>query len=191
MTPRRALLKLINQKCHRYQPADPFTLASGEKSPHYVNLRALVADPKHRHELARMLAGAGVLHDVGNIAGVPLGGVALATEVSTILQLPLILVRKEAKKHGTGQRVEAPWGDQLPYGGKPYPALLVEDVVTSGASVVDTVRALNDAHVPVAAVVAVVDREAGGREAIERAGTKFHALFTLNEIIDQTQRDHP
>lgn len=87
-------------------------------------------------------------------------------------------VRKEAKSHGTGRLIEGPFeaGDQV---------VIVEDVITTGGSALRAARAVADAGGTIAGVLALVDREEGGRESIEAAGYAVRALAPASEIVRQ------
>lgn len=187
------LVPLLRNKCVLHAPpGQPFTLASGKTSMHYIDIRRAALDAKGLDLLARVLFdrvqkfGTGVSH----VAGVALGGCPLATAVSleSVRALDecrvsmghptysVLYVRKEPKSHGTGKLVEGVHarGDKV---------VLLEDVVTSGGSSLKAIEALRDAGVDVAGVVAVLDREEGGGEAL-RAALPFESLVTLRELLN-------
>jgi orotate phosphoribosyltransferase len=89
-------------------------------------------------------------------------------------------VRKEAKAHGTGKRIEGPFqaGDRV---------VVVEDVITTGGSALEAVKAVRAEHGQVVGVLAVVDRDEGGREAIEGAGVPVRALVSRHAIVARLQ----
>ena len=90
--------------------------------------------------------------------------------------MPALFVRKAAKEHGTGRRIEGPWRDGLR-------VAVVDDTMTSGASALDAARAVREAGGQVEAVWGLVDREEGAREAVEAEGYRFGAIFTLAELL--------
>lgn len=119
--------------------------------------------------------------EVDAVGGLTLGAdpVSYATayaSAGSARPLRAFTVRKEAKSHGTGQLIEGPFrrGDRV---------LVIEDVITTGASALKAAAAIRDAGGIVIGVVAVVDREEGGREAIEQAGYGVAALATATEIM--------
>jgi orotate phosphoribosyltransferase len=92
--------------------------------------------------------------------------------------LTALYVRKEAKDHGTSKLIEGTFrvGDRV---------ILLEDVVTSGGSTLGSIKTLRDAGLEVKAVIAVLDREEGGRAKIEETGAPFYALTTLKELLGE------
>ncbi len=151
-----------------------FRLRSGAVSTEYFDKYRFEAEPA----LLRELAGALVpLVPAGTelLAGLELGGVPLATMLSQLTGLPARFVRKAAKAYGTCQLAEG--GDLA---GRRV--LVVEDVVTSGGQVVISTGQLRAAGALVTAAVCVIDRQAGGREALAEAGVELSALFTTSDL---------
>lgn len=154
-----------------------FTLSSGETSSYYVDVKTACGDPK----ILSTLAQHGTVYAVGHdaVAGTALGGVPLAVALGLEAGRETFLVRPEGKGHGTGGRLEGPVdGDER--------VLVVEDVVTTGGSLVDAVEAVREAGCTVDHALAVVDREAGGREALAEVDVALHALVTLSELAEHT-----
>jgi orotate phosphoribosyltransferase len=173
----------------------PFILASGKKSMTYVDVRRTSLTADGLALLAENLYWKINKLDLRprRVAGVALGGCPLASGVSlaSIMMnavapgmgtLDVVYVRKESKEHGTGKRVEGIFdqGDKV---------VLIEDVVTSGKSSLNALKALTEAVLIVIGIVAVLDREEGGKAAIEDSGTPFAALVTLKELL-QKPRTH-
>ncbi|HEX5852641.1 MAG TPA: phosphoribosyltransferase family protein [Solirubrobacteraceae bacterium] len=109
------------------------------------------------------------------IAGIELGGVPLAVVVSQVSGLPTVFVRKAAKTYGTCRLAEG--GDVA---GRRI--AVIEDVVTSGGQVIESCRELRDREADIAAVLCVIDREAGGRENLAGEGLDLRALFTMSQL---------
>ena len=109
------------------------------------------------------------------LAGLELGGVPLATVASQLCGLPTLFVRKEAKTYGTCKLAEG--GDVAR-----RRLTIVEDVVTSGGQQLASARALRERGAEVDTVVCVIDREAGGREALAAEGLELRTLFTLSAL---------
>jgi orotate phosphoribosyltransferase len=150
-----------------------FTLASGQTSDVYVDVKRATTDPARLARIARGLAAH--LGTEDRLAGMELGAVPLVVALALQSGRPYALVRKAAKSHGTQQRVE---GD-VPPGAR---VLVVEDVVTTGGTVVETVQLLREAGATVERVVCVVDREQGGTERLAAVGVQLEALATLAEL---------
>jgi orotate phosphoribosyltransferase len=151
-----------------------FVLSSGARSDYYLDKYRFETRPDVLRRIARGLAGL-VPDDVVRIAGTELGAVALATALALECDLPFVIVRKTAKPYSTERMIEG----ELEVGDR---VVLVEDVVTSGAQAIKAARHLLEAGAEVDRIVAVVDREEGGRAAMAEAGFDLAALFTRTEL---------
>jgi orotate phosphoribosyltransferase len=150
-----------------------FTLASGATSDVYVDIKRVWTEPKNLQPIARALAQQ--VGEAARLAGMELGAVPLVVAVALETGRPYAVVRKAAKTHGTQHRIEG----EVPPGER---VLVVEDVTTSGGSVVETVELLRSAGAVVTDVVTVVDREAGARDRLAALGIRLTALATLGEL---------
>jgi orotate phosphoribosyltransferase len=152
-----------------------FTLRSGRKSKYYLDKYLFETQPALLRELARRFAKY-VTADVTRIAGAELGGIALAAATSLETGKPFVIVRNAKKAgYGTGKLIEGKLE-------KADRVLLVEDVATSGGQAIEACKTLHDAGAVVTQVVVAIDRQEGGREAIETAGLRFAALFTTADL---------
>jgi len=151
-----------------------FRLRSGEVSREYFDKYRFESDPALLREIGEGLAAL-LPEGVDAFAGLELGGVPLAVAASQATGLPTVFVRKQAKTYGTCRLAE---------GAEVAGASLavIEDVVTSGGQVVESCAALRELGASVAVVLCVVDREAGGRENIARAGMELRSLFTTSTL---------
>jgi orotate phosphoribosyltransferase len=174
---RVALLQMLAERAYR---RGSFTLASGRSSEHYVNCK-----PVSLSGQGLAMLGALMLEQVEPaalaVAGLTLGADPLVSAVALQAalagrSLDALIVRKEAKGHGTGAWLEGP----LPPAGSRITVL--EDVVTTGGSALKAVNQLREAGYVVEQVVAVVDRQEGGAEAMEAAGLSLRSLFLLEEV---------
>jgi orotate phosphoribosyltransferase len=151
-----------------------FLLRSGATSDEYFDKYLLEADPALLHAIAEAMAPL-VPPAIDALAGLELGGVPLATALSQLTALPTRFVRKEAKAYGTCRLAEG--GDV-----EGLRVVVVEDVVTSGGQVVMSCADLRERGAEIVRVLCIIDREAGGADALEAEGLDLHALFTMTEL---------
>ena len=151
-----------------------FTLRSGRTSSYYVDKYLFSTNPKILTELGRIFARQ-LPAETTRLAGAELGGIPLVTAASLASGLPCVLVRREAKGYGTSKQLEGHLepGDRV---------VVVEDVVTTGGQSIEAAKLLTGAGAEVLKITAVVDRQDGGRENIEKAGYVFEAIFTAEEL---------
>jgi orotate phosphoribosyltransferase len=152
-----------------------FQLRSGRESNEYFDKYLFESDPLLLREVGEALAAL-VPGRAQVVAGLELGGIPLATIVSQITQLPTLFVRKEAKTYGTCRLAE---------GGEVTGRRLavVEDVVTSGGQLLASCAALREQGAEIAGVLCVIDRQQGGREALEAAHLPLQSLFTMEQLL--------
>lgn len=160
-----------------------FTLKSGIESPFYVDLRPLASDPKILKHLANYLLDMLPLDNFDLICGVPYAALPMATAMSLESYLPLIIKRKEAKQYGTKKLIEGIYE-------KGQNCLLVEDVITSGKSLLETIPEIENEGIKVSDIVVVLDREQGGRALLESKGYRVHTLFTISEVCAMLQEEN-
>jgi len=163
---------------HAYLEGD-FVLRSGRRSRYYLDKYRFETRPDLLEPLGAAIAAAVAEHepDATRLAGPELGAVTLAAAASLAGRLPFVIVRKQAKEYGTGNRLEGPFeaGERV---------CLVEDVVTSGGALLETVDALRAAGLECRTAVCVVDREEGGSDALARKAVRLRPLFRATEIIE-------
>ena len=158
-----------------------FTLASGKKSLYYVDLRLVPSYPHEFRVMIKHLASQ-VIQEIGldrfnSIASVPTGGLIIATALAAQTLKPLIYVRGKPKDYGTAKLVEG----VIRQGTS---AVIVDDVVTTGGSVVNAVRALKDAGISVKHAYVIVDRMQGAQKAFSESGVQMHALLNILQITE-------
>jgi len=159
-----------------------FTLKSGIESPFYVDLRPLASDPKILKNLANYLLEMLPLDNFDLICGVPYAALPMATAMSLESYIPLIIKRKEAKNYGTKKLIEGIYQ-------KGQNCLLVEDVITSGKSLIETIAEVEQEDLKVADIVVVLDREQGGKQLLESKGFRVHTLFNISEVCTILQEE--
>ena len=160
-----------------------FTLKSGIESPFYVDLRPLASDPKILKKLSNYLLELISIEDFDIICGVPYAALPMATAMSLESELPLIIKRKEAKTYGTKKLIEGIFS-------KGQNCLLVEDVITSGKSLLETIPEIENEGISVSDIVVVLDREQGGKEMLEEKGFKVHSLFNITEVCEILRKNN-
>lgn len=177
---RRTLRDLLRARSVRQ---GDFVLASGARSSYYIDARLTTLSGSGQLLIGRLglaaVDAAGWSPDA--VGGLTLGADPVAcaiahTAAAVGRTIDAFTVRKEAKAHGTGRLIEGNLRD----GGR---VVAVEDVITTGDSALRAIRAVEDAGARVLGVLAVVDREQGGRAAIEAAGHDVVALFTASELL--------
>ncbi len=159
-----------------------FTLKSGIESPFYVDLRPLASDSKILKNLANYLLDMLPLDNFDLICGVPYAALPMATAMSLESYIPLIIKRKEAKEYGTKKMIEGIYQ-------KGQNCLLVEDVITSGKSLIETIAEIEQEDIKVADIVVVLDREQGGKQLLESRGYRVHTLFNITEVCNILQEN--
>lgn len=174
-----ALLQLLHQRSIRH---GDFTLASGARSTYYIDARPTTMSAEGLHLIGRL--GVAALRARGwapaVVGGLTMGAdpVAYAVALASRAAPPVIdafSVRKEAKGHGTGQQIEG----NFRAGAR---VVVVEDVITSGGSAEKAIAAVTAAGGQVVGVLAVVDREQGGRQRLEGSGHKVVSLTTSSRL---------
>ncbi len=149
-----------------------FVLASGKRSNYFVNIKRASTNPRVLKEIARAMAP----HvDGRKIAGMALGAVPLAVAVSLETGQPFVMVRKEAKDHGTKDLIEGEVEDGDEF-------VIVEDVATTGGSTMRVVEALMAKGAKVAKAVVVVDREEGAAELLSGKGIEMVSIFKAKDL---------
>jgi orotate phosphoribosyltransferase len=166
---------------HAYLEGD-FLLRSGKRSRYYLDKYRFETRPDLLRPIGELLARAVLEHapEATRLAGPELGAVALATAASLESGLPFVIVRKEAKEYGTAKRLEGPFeeGETI---------CLIEDVVTSGGALLESVVALREAGLVVNTAVCVVDREEGGADALARQAVRLRPLFRAGELLQRAK----
>jgi orotate phosphoribosyltransferase len=162
-----------------YQEGD-FVLSSGQKSTYYINGKQVTLHPLGALAIGRLLL-AQLPPETEAVAGLTLGADPIVSAVSVVSAyenqpVMALIIRKEAKGHGTMAYIEGP---QIPQGAD---VVVLEDVVTTGQSALKAVKRLQDAGYQVNSVMALVDRQQGGAQLYQEAGLQFNALFTIEQL---------
>lgn len=172
--------QLLEIKAVFLKPNDPFTWASGIKSPIYCDNRLTLGFPKVRQFIAAALAEK-IKEDFGDvdvIAGTATAGIPHAAWVSDLLDLPMVYVRSKAKEHGKGNQIEGP----ISQGQK---VVVIEDLISTGGSSLKAVEALEQVGVEVLGIAAIFTYGLEkGNKLLAEAGTKLVTLTNYDELIE-------
>ncbi len=162
-----------------------FTLASGEHSSIYLDVRKTALRGDGAVLIGKLLVDAIHENQVDAVGGMTLGADPLLTAIAIAAQeterpLHAIIVRKDAKEHGTQNQLEIAGGIS-----PKAKIAVVDDVVTTAGSTIKAIVALRKSGFDIQHAFCVVDREAGGRQALDEIGVSLHALYTLSELSEK------
>ncbi len=171
---------LLQSKAIKLEPANPFTWASGWKSPIYCDNRRTLSFPEIRGIIKDALAHT-IRHyypQVEVIAGVATGAIAQGALVADAMRLPFVYVRSAAKGHGLGNQIEG-------YLEPAKKVVVVEDLISTGGSSLAAVEALREAGNPVLGMVAIFTYGFPvAEENFKNAACELHTLTNYNELLD-------
>jgi orotate phosphoribosyltransferase len=158
-----------------------FTLASGKSSSYYVDLRLVPSYPREFRMMVKYLENQ-ITEDVGldnfeSIVSVPTGGLVIASALAIETVKPLIYVRSKPKDYGTSKSVEGKIHDGMK-------VVMIDDVATTGGSVVNAIKSLTEVNVPVKDAYVIVDRMEGADEALAELGVKMHSILNILQIAE-------
>ncbi|OPY10668.1 MAG: Orotate phosphoribosyltransferase [Syntrophaceae bacterium PtaB.Bin038] len=175
------LAGIILEKSFKYSDNPPFTLASGRKSNYYFNCKPTTLDPEGMNLIGNLLFDMIEDLDVTAAGGLTLGADPMANALSVISfqrgkPVKSFIVRKETKDHGTKSRIEGTVkaGEGV---------VILDDVITTGGSTLSAIEAAREAGLIVRRVIALIDREEGGRENIEKEVGDVRAVLTRTEVM--------
>lgn len=154
-----------------------FTLSSGMKSNYYINMKKAITEPKILSSISNLICNEIKGSNIDKIAGPALGAVPIATAVSLDSNLPLLMIRKQKKGYGTSKLIEGELneGDNV---------VVVEDVSTTGGSLLKAIKAIQDNGGIVKKAFVVVDRNEGAIENFKNNNLKLEALINVNDFFD-------
>lgn len=184
-TLRQFLLDLFVKRA--YQEGD-FLLSSGQRSNYYINGKQVTLTAEGALAIGRLLLSM-LPFDTEAVAGLTLGADPIVSAVSVVSALenrplPALIIRKQAKGHGTQAYIEGP---SLAAGAK---VVVLEDVVTTGRSAMLAVERLQAVGYQVEQVISLVDREQGGAEFYQSQGLGFQAIFSISDIQKQARKSN-
>jgi len=179
-----SLQDLIKQlKQHNLVKTGDFVLKSGIRSNLYFDFKGLINHPKLVNALCEELSQLITNQSAVCVAGVPLGGIPYATMVSHITNLPQVLIREEPKTYGLQQQIEGyVSGTKI---------ILVEDVITTGQSVINTINILKANHIDIAQIICILDRAQGGVDKIIELGYDVSCLYKASDFTGTLKSIEP
>lgn len=178
---KREIMPYLIERAFLYRPENPFELSSGKVSPYYLDCRKITLYGLTFKLIGELFWEELRYTDIEGVAGMSIGAdpivcAILSSALSEERVLEGILIRKEPKKYGTGKQLEGHFWEGMK-------VAIVEDVVTTGGSLIKAIEACEREGLHIISVLALVDREEGGRSALKERGYELKAFFTLSEII--------
>jgi orotate phosphoribosyltransferase len=175
------LIELIIEKAFKYSKEPVFKLVSGRMSNYYFNCKAVTLHPEGMYIIGNLVFDLIRALDVKGIGGLTLGAdpIAYAVAYTSYLKgkpVEAFVVRKTPKSHGTMQWIEGNMakGDR---------AVIVDDVITTGKSTIEAITRAKEAGLEIVKVIALIDRQEGGREAVEASGYNLASIITREEVM--------
>ena len=180
------LADMIIAKSFKYSDDPPFTLASGRTSNYYFNCKPTTLDPEGMNLIGEIIFEMLANADVTAVGGLTLGADPIANALSVISwqkgkPIKSFIVRKDAKGHGTKSAIEGnvQAGERV---------AIIDDVITTGGSTITAIERAREAGLVVDRVIALIDREEGGRENIAAHVARVDAVLTRTQIMARYQK---
>jgi orotate phosphoribosyltransferase len=183
---KKRLIELTLEKAFKYSEEPVFKLVSGRVSNYYFNCKAVALHPEGMNLIGNLIFE--MIKDLGvkGIGGLTLGAdpIAYAVAYTSFLKgnpIEAFIVRKTPKSHGTMQLIEGnvKKGDRV---------VIVDDVITTGKSTIEAITKAKEEGLEVVKVIAFIDRQEGGKEAIEALGYKVDSVITRDEVMELYER---
>jgi len=152
-----------------------FTLSSGSESDFYVDMKKAITDPEILSQVAKIISHIILDDKIDLVAGPALGAVPIATAVALYSGIPMLMIRKAQKGYGTSKLIEG----ELKEGDR---VIVVEDVTTTGNSLLKAVRAVQDNGGVVERTFVIVDREEGAVEHLKKEGVILEPLVSISDV---------
>jgi orotate phosphoribosyltransferase len=177
------LIELIIEKAFQYSEEPVFKLVSGKVSNYYFNCKAVTLHPEGMYLIGNLIFDLIKDLHVKGIGGLTLGAdpIAYAVSYTSYLKknpIEAFVVRKTAKTHGTQLWIEGnvTKGDKV---------VIIDDVITTGKSTIEAINRAKEEGIDIVKVIAFIDRQEGGREAIQASGYKLNSLITREEVMSR------
>ncbi|MDH5202844.1 MAG: orotate phosphoribosyltransferase [Nitrospirota bacterium] len=179
---KKRLIELIIEKAFKYSKEPVFKLVSGKMSNYYFNCKAVALYPEGMHLIGNLIFDAIKDLNIKGIGGLTLGAdpIAYAGAYTSYLKekpVEAFVIRKTPKSHGTMQWIEGnvKEGDRV---------VIVEDVITTGKSTIEAITRAKEAGLEIVKVIALIDRQESGREAVEALGYRLDSIITREEVME-------
>jgi len=153
-----------------------FTLHSGRKSPIYLDLRLLASFPAALRQAAAAYRPLLEQLSFDLLSATPLAGLPIGTAISLAMNIPLVYSRGTVKSYGTGKQIEGSWSPG-------QTAVVVDDLITSGDSLLQGIHTLREAGLRVTDAVVLIDREQGGRATLADQGYNLHSAVKMSQLL--------
>lgn len=173
MIKEKLILGLLKYKCLEF---GAFKLKSGFISPYYVDIRKLVSYPKLMKKVASAYWSILQKLKFKRLVGVPYAALPITAVLSVKYNIPWIYTRKEQQGYGITKLIQGEYK-------KRERVVVIDDIITTGASKLKVINPLKDAGLKVKDIVLLIDRENGGKEIIEKRGYKVHTVYKMTEIL--------
>lgn len=174
MTSKDYLIEILKE--NQVFKTGKFILSSGKESDYYIDMKKAITEPNILKTIAELINQAIVDDHIDKVAGPALGAVPIATALSLESNIPLLMIRKEQKEYGTSKLIEGELieGDNV---------IVVEDVTTTGGSLIKAIKAIQENGGVVKKAFVVVDREEGAVNEFEKENIVFEPLISVNEFF--------
>jgi orotate phosphoribosyltransferase len=179
---RNRLIELVIEKAFNYSKEPVYKLVSGRMSNYYFNCKAVTLNPEGVYIIGHILYDIVKELNIDAIGGLTLGAdpLAFATAYTSYLKedpIEAFVVRKKAKEHGTMRWIEGNVneGDRV---------VIVDDVITTGKSTIEAIIRAKDAGLKIEKIIALIDRQEGGREAVKEVGFDITSVVTKDNIME-------
>jgi orotate phosphoribosyltransferase len=179
---KKRLIKLIIEKAFKYSKEPVFKLVSGRMSNYYFNCKAVSLYPEGMYLIGNLIFDLIKDMDIKGIGGLTLGAdpIAYAVAYTSYLKgkpIEAFVVRKTAKPHGLMKWIEGnvKKGERV---------VIVDDVITTGKSTIEAINRAKEEGLEIVKVIALIDRQEGGREAVEASGYKLDSIITKDEVME-------
>jgi orotate phosphoribosyltransferase len=190
---KKRLIGLIIEKAFKYSKEPIFKLVSGRMSNYYFNCKAVTLHPEGMYLIGNLIFDLIKDMDIKGIGGLTLGADPIAytvaytsylkekLEIESYRPIEAFVVRKTPKSHGTMQWIEGnvKRGDRV---------VIVDDVITTGKSTIEAINRAKEEGLEIIKVIVLIDRQEGGREAVEALGYKIESIITRDEVMELYRR---